>query len=82
MKWYQDDSGDPSMMRIGAMIGLAVGGLAVLCGVALAIGEVVAQAKVVAGAAVAGIGAGLITTCLGMKALQRQAEAKIAGGGA
>ena len=77
LKWYQDDSGDTSMMRIGAMVGVVVGGAAVLAGVALAIGEVVTQARVTAGATVAGIGAGLITTVLGMKALQRNAEAKV-----
>ena len=77
LKWYQDDSGDTSMMRIGAMVGVVVGGAAVLAGVVLAILEVGNQWKVTAGATVAGIGAGLITTVLGMKALQRNAEAKV-----
>ena len=77
LKWYQDDSSDVSMMRIGAMVGVIVGGVAVLAGVILAVGEVVTQAKVTAGATVAGIGAGLISTVLGMKALQRNAEAKV-----
>ena len=77
LRWYQDDSGDTSMMRIGAMVGVVVGGLAVLVGAVLCIYEVLNQAKVTAGATVAGIGAGLITTVLGMKALQRNAEAKV-----
>jgi hypothetical protein len=81
LKWYQDDDGDTSMMRIGAMIGIIVGGLSVLTGAVLAIYEVATQAKVTAGATVAGIGAGLVTAVLGMKALQRGAEAKIANGG-
>jgi hypothetical protein len=80
VKWYQDDAGDPSMMRVGAMIGVVVGGLAVMAGVVLAVVEVATQAKVTAGATLASIGAGLIGTVLGMKALQRGAEAKIAGG--
>ena len=80
LKWYQDDGGDTSMMRIGAMIGIIAGGIAVLVGAVLAIYEVATQAKVTAGATMAGIGAGLIGTVLGMKALQRSAEAKIGGG--
>jgi ABC-type spermidine/putrescine transport system permease subunit II len=77
LKWYQDDSGDTSMLRIGAMIGVCVGALAVLIGVILAVVEVAMEAHVQAGATVAGIGSGLIGTVLGMKALQRMAEAKI-----
>ncbi len=78
LKWFMDDDGDTSMMRIGAMVGVVVGGLMVLVGGALAIYEVLTQAKVQAGATIAGIGAGLITFVLGCKALQRGAEAKIA----
>jgi hypothetical protein len=80
LRWYQDDAGDTSFMRIGAMIGVITGALSILVGATLAVYEVLTQAKVTEGATVAGIGAGLITTVLGMKALQRQAEAKISGG--
>lgn len=80
LKWYMDDSGDTSMLRIGAMIGVLAGALVTLAGAALAVYEVITQAKVTAGATICGVGAGLIGTVLAMKALQRQAEAKIAGG--
>jgi hypothetical protein len=83
LKWWQDDVGDTSMMRIGAMIGVWCGALCVIAGVALAIVEVVIQSKVTAaGVALAGIGAGLIGTVLATKALQRGAEAKIAAAAA
>lgn len=82
LKWWQDDSGDTSMMRIGAMIGVWCGALALLAGITLAIVEVAMQSKVTAGVSLAGIGAGLIGTVLATKALQRGAEAKIAAAAA
>jgi|GEM_PF-5595966 hypothetical protein len=81
LRWSQDDNGDISMMRIGAMIGVCVGGAAVVAGIVLAIYEVASQAKVTEGVALAGVGAGLISLALTTKALQRGAEAKIANGG-
>lgn len=77
LKWYQDDDGDTSMMRIAAMIGVLAGGLAVIVGAALACYEVLTSAKVQAGGTVATVGAGLIAAALGCKALQRAAEARM-----
>jgi len=64
------------MMRIGAMIGVFVGALAVIVGAVLAVYEVATQAKVTAGTTVAGTGSGLVIGVLGMKAWQRNSEAK------
>jgi hypothetical protein len=79
LKWWQDDDGDTSFMRIGAMVALILGGMIVLTGLTLAVHEVITQPKtVVAGVALVGIGSGMITGTLASKALQRRAEAQIA----
>ena len=65
------------MMRIGAMIAIALGCIIVGTGLALAIVEVVHQYHVQAGTLLVGSGTALILSALGFKALQRQAEAKI-----
>jgi len=80
LKWYQDDYGDTSFMRIGAMVAICLGGLIILTGLFVAIYEEIKQAKIVDGVALTGIGVGLITAALGFKALQRGAEARIANG--
>ena len=82
LKWYVDDNNDISLGRIGVAVGIAIGGLLALAGGALAIYEVIVQPKILGGVALAGIGAGLIGTSLACKAWQRQAEARIATGGA
>jgi hypothetical protein len=79
-RWYQDDDGATSLGRIGVAVGVAVGGFLAFAGGVLVIIEVLMQAKVTGGAALAGIGSGLIGTSLACKSWQRQAEAKIAVG--
>ncbi len=77
LKWYMDDSGDTSMIRIGAMIGVVSGGIAVLAGVVVVVFEAFAKTGTSIGSTLAGVGGGLISLALGCKALQRAAEAKM-----
>lgn len=77
MRWWQDDSGSASMMRIGAMIAIILGCMIVLTGLTLSCVEVAYQLKIQSGTLLVGSGTALILSALGFKALQRQAEAKI-----
>lgn len=68
MKWYQDNLGNVSFMRIGGMVGIVVGGgLGLMGGVAMFM-----QAPA-AGTAMS-VGAGLITGIAFAKGLQKKAE--------
>jgi len=81
LKWYQDDDGDTSLMRIGALVAIIFGGIIIIAGLFTAIYEEIVNAKIVDGVALTGLGTALITGALGFKALQRASEAKIASGG-
>lgn len=77
LKWWMDDSGDVSFMRVAGMVALILGGVTILVGLFLAVWEEMTPTKVVAGIALVGIGSGMITGVLTAKALQRRAEAQI-----
>lgn len=68
MKWWQDNLGNVSMMRIGGMIGIVTGAaLSLMGGIAMFI-----QAPA-AGTAMS-VGAGLITGVAFAKGLQKKVE--------
>lgn len=77
LKWYQDADKSTSMMRVGAMVAIVVGGFMILAGIALAVAMLVLERYELVSfvTVLATTGPGVIALSLGAKAWQAQKEA-------